>query len=46
MAAPLTRWQRYAPARQRQMIDALTEVAKHENLSKDLFEVVTKSLER
>ncbi|MDA1075315.1 MAG: aminopeptidase N [Proteobacteria bacterium] len=45
LAIPLTRWKRYTPARGQQMVSALESLAQRDNPSKDLFEVVTKSLE-
>ncbi len=44
LATPLTRWQRYDPARQERMRQSLTQLADASALSKDLFEIVTKSL--
>jgi aminopeptidase N len=45
LTTPLTRWKRYTPARAKQMVSALESLAQRDSLSKDLFEVVTKSLE-
>lgn len=44
LATPLTRWRRYDPGRGRQMREVLARIAAEEALSKDLYEVVTKSL--
>ncbi|MEQ8689321.1 MAG: DUF3458 domain-containing protein, partial [Pseudomonadales bacterium] len=44
LATPLTRWSRYDATRQGLMKQALTELAAGASLSKDLFEIVTKSL--
>ena len=44
LAVPLTRWQRYDPARQQQMRNCLEQLAGQETISKDLYEIVTKSL--
>ena len=41
---PLTRWQRYDEARQERMRQSLKQLADADELSKDLFEIVTKSL--
>ena len=44
LAKPLTRWRRYAGERSNLMRNALLEIAGKEGLSRDVFEVVTKSL--
>ena len=44
LATPLTRWQRYDAARQSLMRKSLETMAGGERLSKDLYEIVTKSL--
>lgn len=44
LATPLTRWGRYDVKRQGLMRQALEGIAGIENLSKDLFEIVTKAL--
>ncbi len=44
LAMPLTRWRRFDPARGRLMRGALERIAGESALSRDLFEVVTKSL--
>lgn len=44
LARSLDRWRKYAPALQRQMRAALEQVAGARGLSKDVLEVVTKSL--
>jgi aminopeptidase N len=41
---PLTKWKKYPPQEQVRMRDALQRVMTQENLSKDVFEVVSKSL--
>ena len=43
VCTPLTRWQRYEPARQTLMQRRLEDMAA-QKLSKDLFEIVNKSL--
>jgi hypothetical protein len=45
LVTPLTRWQRYHPTLQLLMKTALTQILSVENLSKDVFEVVSKSLD-
>jgi aminopeptidase N len=45
LVTPLTRWQRYHPTLQSLMKTALTQILSVENLSKDVFEVVSKSLD-
>ena len=44
LAKPLTRWRRYAGERSSLMRNALMDIAGREDLSADVFEVVTKSL--
>ena len=44
LLTPLTRWQRYDEARQAKMRAALERVAAVEDLSRDIYEVVSKSL--
>jgi aminopeptidase N len=44
MLVPLSKWQRYDDARQALMRQELERIAKEPNLSKDVYEVVTKSL--
>jgi len=41
---PLTRWQRFEPNRQHLMKRELAKISQAENLSKDVYEIVTKSL--
>jgi aminopeptidase N len=45
LVAPLTRWRRYDRARGQQMRAALAGIAASEPVSKDVFELVTKSLQ-
>jgi aminopeptidase N len=45
VARSLDRWRKFTPDRQRLMKDALTEVARAPTLSRDVREIVTKSLE-
>jgi len=44
MVTPLREWKRYTPDRQEKMKAALQEIANLENLSPNVFELVTKSL--
>ncbi|KZY67865.1 hypothetical protein A3739_11735 [Oleiphilus sp. HI0067] len=44
LATPLTRWKKYNPARQALLRSQLTRIQGKSNLSKDLREVVDKSL--
>jgi aminopeptidase N len=44
LARSLDRWRKYAPALQQKMQSALKKVASAKSLSKDVLEVVTKSL--
>jgi aminopeptidase N len=44
LLAPLTRWKKYAPMQQHLMKQALENVLAIEDLSKDVYEVVSKSL--
>lgn len=44
LVGPLTHWKRYDDARQVQMRDALASILAIENLSKDVYEVVSRSL--
>ena len=44
LLTPLTRWRKYAPARQAQMRAELERIRASGELSKDVFEVVSKSL--
>lgn len=44
--APFTHWQRYDAARQVQMKGALEKILARDGVSKDLYEIVTKSLEK
>ncbi|HPD82441.1 MAG TPA: aminopeptidase N [Alphaproteobacteria bacterium] len=44
MVTPLREWKRYTPDRQEKMKAALQEIANLENLSPNVFEIVTKSL--
>ncbi len=41
---PLTRWKKYDPERQKLMRHYLTEIKQTPNLSKDVYEIVSKSL--
>ena len=41
---PLTRWKKYAPTQQHLMKQALENVLAIDDLSKDVYEVVSKSL--
>ncbi len=45
LAGPLTRWGRYDKNRQRLMIGTLKKMASLEGISKDLYEIVSKSLD-
>ena len=45
LTGPLTRWARYDRARQGLMTDVLKDIATKDGISKDLFEIVSKSLE-
>jgi aminopeptidase N len=44
MLVPLTKWQRYDTDRQALMREQLQRIASEENLSRDVYEVLTKSL--
>ncbi len=44
LITPLTKWRRYDEQRQAQMKQQLERIKAHENLSKDVYEVVTLSL--
>lgn len=44
LLGPLTKWQRYVPAQSALMQKALKRIANKDKLSKDVFEVVNKSL--
>ncbi|WP_299181861.1 aminopeptidase N [uncultured Neptuniibacter sp.] len=44
MLTPLTRWKKYDQKRQNQMRDALMHISESGELSKDVYEVVSKSL--
>ena len=44
LTKPLTRWRRYAGDRSRLMQGVLREISVHNDLSTDVFEIVTKSL--
>jgi aminopeptidase N len=44
LLAPLTRWKKYAPTQQHLMKQALENVLAIDDLSKDVYEVVSKSL--
>jgi aminopeptidase N len=44
LLAPLTRWKKYSPAQQNLMKQALEDVLAIDDLSKDVYEVVSKSL--
>ncbi len=44
LLAPLTRWKKYATTQQKLMKQALETISSVENLSKDVYEVVSKSL--
>ena len=48
LATPLTRWKKFDPTRQRLMRDALNSLLSGatQELSKDLFEIVSKSLDQ
>ncbi len=46
LAQPLTRWRRFAGERGRRMRGALSDLAARSSLSRDLYEVVTKSLDQ
>ena len=45
LLTPLTRWRKFDPNRQSLMRSALEQIKARDKLSKDVFEVVTKSLE-
>jgi aminopeptidase N len=45
IARALDRWRRFAPDRQQAMRDALEQVVAADHLSRDVHEIVTKSLE-
>ena len=45
LLTPLTRWRKFDPNRQSLMRSALERIKARDKLSKDVFEVVTKSLE-
>ena len=44
LLTPLTRWRKYAPARGELMRGALQELATRPDLSRDVYEIVSKSL--
>jgi len=44
LLAPMTKWKRYDSDRQKLMQQALERIARTDNLSKDVYEVVSKSL--
>lgn len=44
LVTPLTRWRKYSPERQSLMTERLKNIASQSDLSKDVFEVVSKSL--
>ncbi len=44
IVAPFTHWQRYDETRRAHMKLALTQILNHPNLSKDVYEIVSKSL--
>jgi aminopeptidase N len=44
LVSPLTRWRKFAPEYSQQMQAALVQIRDKENLSRDLYEVVHKSL--
>jgi len=44
LLTPLTRWRKYAPARQAQMREQLQRIMAEPDLSPDVYEVVSKSL--
>ncbi len=44
LLTPLTRWRRYDARRQSLMVAALRRIEAREGLSKDVFEVVCKTL--
>ena len=44
MTGPLGRWRRYEPVRRAAMQAQLSRIASHPNLSKDVYEIATKSL--
>ena len=44
MLTPLTRWKKYGEARQQQMKAQLQRILDSDGLSKDVYEVVSKSL--
>ncbi|WP_020406619.1 aminopeptidase N [Hahella ganghwensis] len=44
LVTPLTRWKRYEPARSEAMKSSLARIARAPDLSKDVYEVVSKSL--
>ena len=46
LATPLTRWKRYDPARQNLIRNVLQDISGRDNLSKDVFEIVTKGLQQ
>jgi aminopeptidase N len=45
MVAPFTHWQRYDSGRKAHMQRALEQIMSHESLSKDVYEIVSKSLQ-
>jgi len=45
LTAPLTYWRRYEPKRQTLMRAQLERILRTENLSRDVFEIVRKSLD-
>ena len=45
LVSPLGRWKRFAPVYQAQMQEALQRISEARNLSPDVFEIVSKSLE-
>jgi aminopeptidase N len=45
LVTPLTRWRKYKGERREQMQECLVQIKRKSNLSKDVFEVVMKSLQ-
>jgi aminopeptidase N len=44
LVGPLTKWKRHNGVRKKLMLNQLNRVIEHENLSKDIFEIVSKAL--
>jgi len=45
LVTPMTRWRKFAGERKQQLQECLTQIKRHSNLSKDVYEVVMKSLQ-